>query len=201
MSSPITIVFKQAVADCMSVRDERSVSHWLGVIGFVTIFASVLLFSGSMAAPVQAPTVSDSHFAVNAAAGGMAEVKLGKLAQEKASDLAVKAFGKRMVDGHTKAGEQLKETARSENIKLPDEMKVTDQAAYDQLAKLSWSEFDTAYMQMMVKDHQEDVAEFKKEASNGKNRGLREFAAQTLPTLEGHLKHARDVASNRKASL
>jgi len=56
-------------------------------------------------------------------------------------------------------------------------------------------------MQVMVKDHEEDVAEFKREASDGTNPALKHFAAQTLPTLEDHLKEARDVSADRKASV
>jgi len=45
----------------------------------------------------------------------------------------------------------------------------------------------------MVKDHKEDVAEFQKEASTGKNEAIRSFAADTLPTLQEHLKQAREM--------
>lgn len=182
----------------MSKHDGK---HWLGVSGFVLIFGLVLLFGRSMTSSAQGPDTGDHNFAMNAAAGGMAEVKLGQLAQEKASSEAVKTFGKRMVDDHTKAGEKLKETAQSQSISLPAELKASDQAAYDRLSKLSGVEFDRAYMQMMVKDHEEDVMEFKKEASSGKNPALKSFAAETLPTLEDHLKQAKDVAANRKASM
>lgn len=105
-----------------------------------------------------------------------------------------------MAEDHTKAGEQLQQVARSQNITLPVASNATDQARYDQLSKLSGPEFDHAYMQMMVKDHERDVAEFQKEASSGKNPAIKHFAAQILPTLEDHLREARDVAANRKAS-
>jgi len=195
----------------MSENQKRSVLYWLGVSGFVALFGLVLVFGRSMASPAQsspqssgdkqAASTPDHHFASNAAAGGAAEVKFGELAQEKASDPAVKAFGKRMVDDHTKAGEQLKEVAQTENMTLPSDMKAVDKAHYDRLSKLSGSEFDRAYMQMMVKDHEEDVAEFKKEAASGKNAAMKNFAAQTLPNLEDHLKEAREIAANRKASM
>ena len=81
------------------------------------------------------------------------------------------------------------------------ELKSADRTQYDQLSKLSGPEFDHAYMQMMVEDHEKDVAEFKQEAASGKNPAIKNFAAQTLPTLEDHLRQARDVAANRKASM
>ena len=54
-------------------------------------------------------------------------------------------------------------------------------------------------MQLMVKDHEKDIAEFQKEASSGKNPAIKDFAAQILPTLEDHLREARNVAANGKA--
>lgn len=185
----------------MSQETKRHLLHWAGVVFFVSCFAGILLFGRSMSSSAQSPAASDARFAKNAAEGGMAEVKLGELAEEKAGSEAVKSFGKRMVDDHSKAGEKLKATAQSENIDLPTELKPADQAAYDRLSKLSGTEFDRAYMQMMVKDHEEDVSEFKREAASGRNQALKDFAAQTLPTLEDHLKEARDIAANRKASM
>src|SRR5437660_1034419 len=80
---------------------------------------------------------ADEIFAKKAAAGGMAEVKLGQLAEERASNPAVKNFGRRMVQDHSKAGNELKSAASKENIELPGEMDKSDQATYDRLSKLS----------------------------------------------------------------
>jgi putative membrane protein len=187
----------------MLESEKHSMAHWLGVLGFVGLFAIVLSFGRLMTAQSthSAGSSADNRFAADAAAGGMAEVKLGELAQEKASDPSVKAFARRMAKDHTKAGEQLKQVARSQNITLPVALNATDRARYDQLSKLSGPEFDHAYMQMMVEDHEKDVAEFQAEAASGKNPAIKDFAAQILPTLEDHLREARDVAANRKASL
>ena len=54
---------------------------------------------------------SDEQFAKKAAQGGMAEVKMGELAQEKGTNEAVKKFGQRMTQDHTKAGDGLRQAA------------------------------------------------------------------------------------------
>jgi len=123
----------------------------------------------------------------------MAEVKLGQLAQEKGSSQAVKDFGKRMVDDHSKANDELKQAASKDNITVPSDVSKADQAKYDRLSKLSGESFDRAYAREMVSDHQKDVAEFQKEAKSGKNDSVKSFAAKTAPTLEDHLKMARDM--------
>ena len=135
----------------------------------------------------------DVHFAKEAAQGGMAEVKLGQLAQEKGSNDSVKSFGKRMVDDHSKAGDKLKEVASHESITLPSDLSAKDQATYDRLSKLNGAAFDRAYARDMVKDHETDVAAFQKEANAGKNDSLKSFASETLPTLQDHLKQAKEM--------
>ena len=139
------------------------------------------------------PAMGDTHFAKEAAQGGMAEVKLGQLAQEKGSSNSVKSFGKRMVDDHSKAGDKLREVASRESITLPSDISVKDQATYDRLSKLSGSAFDRAYARDMVKDHETDVAAFQREANAGKNDSLKSFASESFPTLQDHLKQAKDM--------
>jgi putative membrane protein len=151
----------------------------------------------------QKPThvaVSDAQFARKAAQGGMAEVKLGKLAQEKGTSESVKRFGTRMVEDHTKAGDELKRAAAQENIALPEDISAKDKSTYDSLSKLSGAAFDRAYARDMVKDHEEDVADFNKEANGGKNPAIKDFATQTLPTLQDHLKEAKEMRQNVSAS-
>jgi putative membrane protein len=136
---------------------------------------------------------ADENFAKKAAQGGMAEVKLGQLAEQKGASPEVKNFGRRMVQDHSKANNQLKDVTSPENIPLPNELDKSDQATYDRLSKLSGDAFDREYARDMVKDHSKDVSEFQKEAKNGKDESIRNFAAQTLPTLQNHLDQARQM--------
>jgi len=137
---------------------------------------------------------SDKQFVTKAAEGGMAEVELGQLATEKASDPQVKQFGQRMVDDHSKANDQLKQLAGSERIAIPDHMSAKDKMEKEKLSKLSGTDFDRAYMKDMVKDHQQDVAEFRHESHVAKDSALKAFATSTLPTLQSHLKDAESIA-------
>lgn len=136
---------------------------------------------------------SDAKFAMKAAQGGMAEVQLGQLAAQKASNPDVKAFGQMMVDDHTKANDQLKSVASQENMSLPATLDAKDQALLTKLQGLSGPEFDRTYVKAMVKDHQEDVKEFQKEADKGKDPQIKNFASQTLPVLQQHLSKAQSL--------
>ncbi|MBV9294408.1 MAG: DUF4142 domain-containing protein [Acidobacteriaceae bacterium] len=136
---------------------------------------------------------ADTAFAMKAAQGGMAEVKLGKLAADKASNPDVKAFGQQMVDDHSKANDDLKSTADKEGMTLPSDVNAKQQAMYDRLSKLSGAAFDRAYVNDMVKDHEEDVKEFQREANSGKDAQIKDFASRTLPVIQGHLDKIKSI--------
>jgi putative membrane protein len=140
-----------------------------------------------------AKAAADQRFMVEAAQGGMAEVELGKLAADKASNPDVKKFGERMVDDHGKANDELKTLAQNKNITLPTAIDARHKAVIDRLSKLSGDQFDRAYVQDMLRDHQKDVAAFRTESKSGKDADVKAWAGKTLPTLEEHLKLVQDL--------
>jgi putative membrane protein len=144
-------------------------------------------------------SAADQKFVKDAAQGGMAEVELGKLATEKASSDDVKKFGQRMQDDHSKANDELKQIAGSKGVTLPETMNAKDKALQTRLSKLSGTTFDRAYMQAMVKDHKQDVADFTKESKSGNDSDIKGFATKTLPTLKEHLQQAEGIASSNKS--
>jgi putative membrane protein len=133
----------------------------------------------------------DMEFATEAAQGGLKEVQLGELAQQQAASDAVKEFGQRMVTDHGKANDQLKQIAQQKGIELPQELPTDAQQLHDELAQKSGEEFDRAYMDEMVKDHEEDVEKFRQYTENGQDPDLTGFAKETLPVLEEHLQLAQ----------
>lgn len=138
-----------------------------------------------------APSATDTDFATKAAQAGMAEISTGHAAETKGQSAAVKAFGTKMIGDHTKAADELKNVAAKSGVKLPTTTSAEQKEAAEKLAKLKGAEFDKAYAEQAVKDHEEAVALFKNEASAGSDAGLKSFAQQTLPTLEEHLRMAK----------
>jgi putative membrane protein len=159
----------------------------------------IMLAASALSARSAAAQSADHPFAREAAMGGMAEVDLGNLAKEKASNADVKQFAARMVTDHSKANEELKQWAQRKKVTLPAATDAKHKATHDRLAKLSGDAFEKAYMSDMLTDHQHDVAAFKREAESGKDAELKAWAAKTLPTLEDHLKIAQDTAAKAGA--
>jgi putative membrane protein len=143
-------------------------------------------------------TSPDQAFVKKAVVGGLAEVQLGKLAVEHAASPDVKQFGQRMVQDHSKANQELMALVKTKAISVPTALDQKHQKAAARLAKLHGAAFDRAYLQQMVKDHEEDVQLFSTQAKQGKDPELKAFAADTLPTLEEHLRMVRNLAEQHR---
>jgi putative membrane protein len=135
---------------------------------------------------------TDRDFAVKAAQGGMAEVELGNLAQQSGFSVQIKNFGKKLVDDHTRTNNELKDIAAKQGIALPADVGAKQRQTIDKLSKLSGAQFDREFWSESVKDHREDISEFRKEVEKGENQALKDFASRSIPTLEDHLRMAEN---------
>ncbi len=136
---------------------------------------------------------ADKRFVTKAAEGGLAEVELGNLAQSKAENQKVKDFAQRMVTDHSKANQELKSIAEKQNVTLPTQPDSKQRSEKDRLEKMSGASFDRSYIDEQVRDHEKDVAEFRQEANSGKDPEVKQWAQNTLPILEEHLKLAKEA--------
>lgn len=141
---------------------------------------------------------SDQEFMIQAAESGMAEVMLGKLGKNQGKSDAVKGYGKMMQKDHTKANTELKSLAAKHNVTLSANLPATMQKTHDDLKKKSAQDFDKAFMEQMIEDHQKAIQLFENEAKNGKDEEIRAWAQKTLPTLKKHHEHAVQISNGLK---
>src|ERR1700730_8547106 len=131
-------------------------------------------------------SAADKAFMMNAAKGGMMEVEWGKLATQNGQNADGKKFGNRMVTDHSKADNERMAVAKEEGVAL-----------LGAKAPGKWKS-DKDYMDMMVKDHQEDLAEFQKEAQSGTDPDLKKFAAKGAKMVSAHLTLAQETQGKLK---
>jgi putative membrane protein len=131
-------------------------------------------------------SAKDKTFMRKAAKGGMMEVAMGKVAEQKAQSDDVKSFGQRMVTDHGKANDELKSIASKKGVELPSKEHTE-----------KWTS-DKAYIDTMVKDHEKDLAEFKDEANNGTDPDVKKFADDTAKVIQEHLDLAKDTQGKLK---
>jgi putative membrane protein len=156
-------------------------------IGFVSL--ALALGAHAQKADSSLPR-GEVKFMQKAAADGIAEVELGKLAQQKAVREEVKEFATRMVQDHGKANDDLQKIAAAHNVQLPSALDRRHQKAMDRLSKRIGPDFDRGYMKLMVKEHKKDVKEFTEHAKSRNPDDVTRFAAATLPILDTHLQSA-----------
>lgn len=138
---------------------------------------------------------SDTIFAMQTAQRGVAEIEMGKLAAERASNPDVKAFAEQMIADHSKASERLRNIAEKQNLTLPTTMNGQQQALYDLLKSKTGADFDKAYVDDAEKDHEQEVKRFQQEADKGKDEQIKSFAAETLPIIQAHLEKIKAIQS------
>jgi putative membrane protein len=142
----------------------------------------------------------DKAFVRQALQGGMAEVQLGQLALQKSSNPDVKQFAQKMVDDHTKLGDEMKQVAQQMNVKAPDSLSGKDKSTISKLNALNGDEFDKAYIKDMVKDHKQDAKEFKQEAQNASNPALKQVATQGAQVIDQHLQMIEQIAQKNNVA-
>jgi len=141
-------------------------------------------------------SADDKKFMMEAATGGMMEGELGRMATQQGSSAAVKQFGQRMVDDHSKANEELTQLASTKGATLPTELDAKHRNEVTKLSKMTGADFDRAYSKLMLSDHTQDVAEFEKQSTKASDTDVKAFAAKTLPTLQEHLQMAKGLSGN-----
>jgi putative membrane protein len=141
---------------------------------------------------------ADKTFAHKASASGLAEVNLSIVAERNSKNPAIRRFAQQMVADHTKANKELIALANARSMPLARTMDEKHQKLHEKLGKLNGTELDEAYMEGMVKDHEEAVKLFEKESKDGDDEGLKQWAGTTLPILKRHLESAQTICKNMK---
>lgn len=135
----------------------------------------------------------DKQFLTKASQGNYDEIELGKLAEQKATDPSVKAFGRRMVTDHTRLTTQMKPFAQQWGITPPASMDSEAQSEYDKLKGMSGAEFDKEYINFMASDHAKDLNEFTQEANETKDTKFKSAVEHGKTVISEHKNMADSI--------
>jgi putative membrane protein len=141
------------------------------------------------------PNDADRIFAREVLIGGRAEVMFGKLAGERAHGTAVKQFAERMVQDHSRAGDEVMNLAQAAGVPIPEGLDRDHRTIRGELDKLNGAAFDDAYIRGQVTDHQQTVQLLEFEIGSGQDPALMQFAVRTLPVVMRHLQIAQTIAT------
>lgn len=144
----------------------------------------------------------DQAFVTKAMEGGMAEVELGKLAADKSQSQDVKQFAQKMVNDHSQMGDKwFKPVAQQLGVSEPKGPSKKDKKLIEKLQGLSGQQFDTEYIQAMVKDHKEDLKEFQNESQSAQDPNVKQIAEQGSKVISQHLQMIEQIAQNHNVPV
>jgi putative membrane protein len=129
----------------------------------------------------------EQEFVSTVTSAGLFEIQSSRLALQKAQSQKIKDIAQHLIDDHTKANQQLNELAAKKNWTVPAALNPADKIKFDDLAQRTDADFDQQYLTQQITAHQAAIELFKAEADNGTDADLKQWAAQTLPTLQSHL--------------
>jgi putative membrane protein len=181
-----------------SATDTSATTSTVDTSGTETSGTTSTSSTGSSGGTVSSLDPADKDFVMKTAQASMAEVSLGQMASSKGTSPDVKNFGNRMVSDHGKANDELKQLAQNKGLALPADVDEDSKKMSDKLSKLNGKEFDKEYISGMVDGHEKVVKSFEKESKDAKDPDLKAWASKTLPTLQDHLKMAKETKAKLK---
>jgi len=138
----------------------------------------------------------DSEFLVDQAEINLAEIEIGKLAQQKSTNTEVKKFGKMLVDEHTKSASEVSALAKAKNFTLPTSLTEDGQEEYNKLNEKTGLDFDKKFADMMIDGHEKAIDKLKKASENAKDAEIKTWASNNIAGLTAHLEHAKLLKQN-----
>jgi len=153
--------------------------------------------TGTSPATSMGATMNATMFAELATASDEFGALTSRLAVEKASSPEVKTFARGMIEDHSRLAQRLRVALQRANatVDLPAQvvLDTKKQAVMEQLRSASERDVDRIYVQAQVQSLEETLAFMRTYAESGDDPALKRFAAETVPTIDGHLQRARSL--------
>jgi putative membrane protein len=144
-----------------------------------------------------AATGNDQTFVDFAGQTDMLEAHLGQMAQDKAAKQDIKDYGQMLTTDHTNDYNQLTAAATKAGATVPKGIDAAGNKMIAPFEKAKGATFDRRFLHDMIAGHEKAIAKYKAEIEHGQSTDLKTYAQQTLPTLEKHLRDARDLAAGK----
>lgn len=164
-------------------------------LGFATALALASTAAQAQNMSTSRKNAAADRFMSQAIEGDLAEIQMGKLAQQNGATDQVKQFGQRLVSDHSADLQKAKSVAQSMGMNPPTAPDAKQRADYQKMSKLSGAKFDRQFARDMVRDHKKDISKFKRESK--KSGAAANYAQQALPVLEQHLQMAESLNSSK----
>jgi putative membrane protein len=146
-------------------------------------------------------SLADQAFVRKTLEDDQAQVQMGQLAAQKSSSDDVKKFGEKMAQVHQQLSEQFKPVAQKFGVSQPKDPSKKDKQEIAKMQELSGADFDTAFIQAMMREQQSDLKEFKTEAQSAQDPAVQQLAQSDAPVLSQHLQILEKLAQSHNVTV
>lgn len=130
------------------------------------------------------PTTADRAFLERALGVNELELRLGRLAAERAASPDVKAMGQKMVEGHGALKRRLAELARHAGASGEAALTAEQQETFARMEAQTGAAFDDAFGKTIDAGHVNELAMYRDEVSRAASPQLRSLAEERVAKLE-----------------
>lgn len=130
--------------------------------------------------------LEDRQFIAKAAQANLLAVRSSKLALERGATGEAKRFAKRMIADHRMATERLKDLSKQKGAAMPTDLDEQHQQTLGQLRQSRGERFEQQYLRLQIEAHRDAIELFRDATTACRDRDLRTFAAEMLPTLQAN---------------
>ncbi len=162
-----------------------------------SVGAAAVVTATLLTGVVPATAKDQKAFIREAIQGNLAEIEMGKLAQQRSNNDGVKTFGRMLADDHSAANQRARTVAQQLNVSPPT-ASLKQRATYAAQSLLRGARFDRQFVSHMVSDHQKDIAAYRAQAQAGA-QPTASMAREALPTLDKHLTTAKNLQAKATA--
>jgi len=170
---------------------------WMALVGVVLWMSAPVpaedAKSDKAKSDKEAKALPAAEFAQKVAGSDMYEIKSSEIAKTQSQSDKVKQFAEHMIADHSKANAELMALASKKNLAIAPGVSPKQADMLKKLGTLQGKEFDTEYLQQQEKAHDMTVAMFRAQAKGGDDADVKAWAEKTLPTLEKHHKHVKEL--------
>jgi len=175
---------------------------WCGVLSVALVFPSMAQTSGkTMSQSSEATsqqtqntlTPEEKRFLDKAMIDNMAQIEMGRMAQQKSQNDQIRQFGQTLVTDHQNAQDKLQKLAEQYNVTLPSSLDQRHRAEANRLSGLAGAQFDRQFLQTQVTDQQNAMQKFKNMSENAKDQAVKQYASNTVTVLQKHVNTAQNL--------
>ena len=170
------------------------------ILGILILFNALSCQDQHRAKNYNDKTLADDdaiHFIKNGIEGSLVEIKAAGIAKSRSSNPNIIRYANMMMADHTQVVKELKNIQADKLVDSRDSINEEHENALNALSSKSGIEFDKAYIEMMIEDHEKAIELFKG-VSNNTSATIQNFVEEALPILQTHLDEAKKISESLK---